>query len=90
MAEAGVDAVRDPLDERPPATHDEMERFFAHLDQALHDIDFHKGRSGMTVMRRLRRLFLRAAPDEREVRVLHGILADAQRMARLAGAKKSQ
>lgn len=90
MAEAGVDAARDPLDERPPATHEEMERFFAHLDEALHDIDFHKGRSGVTVMRRLRRLFLRAAPDEREVRVLHGILADAQRMARLAGAKKSQ
>lgn len=90
MAEAGVDAARDPLDERPPATHDEMERFFAHLDQALHDIDFHKGRSGVTVMRRLRRLFLRAAPDEREIRVLHGILADAQRMARLAGGKASR
>lgn len=85
MAGEGVDIARDPLDGRPPATHDEMERFFAHLDQALHDIDFHKGRSGVTVMRRLRRLFLRAAPDEREVRVLHGILADAQRMARLAG-----
>ena len=42
----------------------------------------------MTVMRRLRRLFLRTAPDERELRMLHGILADAQRMARLAGAKK--
>lgn len=90
LAEAGVEPARDPLDARPPATHDEMERFFAHLDQALHDIDFHKGRSGMTVMRRLRRLFLRAAPDEREVRVLHGILADAQRMARLAAGRKSQ
>ena len=85
MVEDGLEAAREPLDARPPATHDAMERFFAHLDQTLHDIDFHKGRSGVTVMRRLRRLFLRAAPDEREVRVLHGILADAQRMARLAG-----
>jgi len=84
MAEEGVEAARAPLDGRRPATHDEMERFFAHLDEALHAIDFHKGRTGTTVMRRLRRLFLRAAPDEREVRVLHGILADAQRMARLA------
>ena len=90
MVAEGIDAGREPLDERRPATHDEMERFFAHLDQALHDIDFHKGRSGVTVMRRLRRLFLRAAPDEREVRVLHGILADAQRMARLAGSRESQ
>lgn len=90
MEAEGVDAARDPLDERPPATHDEMERFFAHLDQALHDIDFHKGRTGTTVMRRLRRLFLRTQMDEREVRVLHGILADAQRMAHLAGLKKTQ
>ena len=88
MAQEGLDAARPPLDACPPATHDAMERFFVHLDQALHAIDFHKGRSGMTVMRRLRRLFLRTAPDERELRMLHGILADAQRMARLAGAKK--
>ena len=87
MIDAGVEAVREPLDERPQATHDEMEHFFAHLDQTLYDIDFHKGRSGVTVMRRLRRLFLRAVPDERELRVLHGILADAQRAARLASAR---
>jgi tRNA (cytidine32/uridine32-2'-O)-methyltransferase len=36
-------------------------------------------------MRKLRRLFLRAQPDAREVRILRGVLADAQRMARLAG-----
>jgi len=84
LAGEGSSVGRAPLDERRPATHDELERFFAHLDEALHAIDFHKGRSGATVMRRLRRLFLRAVMDEREVRVLHGILSDAQRMARLA------
>lgn len=62
----------------------QIERFFAHLDVTLHDIDFHKGRSPDVVMQRLRRVFLRAALDERELRVLHGILADAQRMASLA------
>lgn len=86
----GRDTARPPLEVRRPATHDELERFFAHLDETLCDIDFHKGRSGVTVMRRLRRLFLRAAPDEREVRILHGILADAQRMARLAQRRESQ
>jgi tRNA (cytidine32/uridine32-2'-O)-methyltransferase len=40
-------------------------------------------------MRKLRRLFLRTALDVREVRLLRGILADAQRMARLAGGKAS-
>ena len=67
-----------------PADHARIERFFDHLDRALHAIDFHKGRSPVTVMRRLRRLFLKARPSERELRILHGILADAERMARLA------
>lgn len=71
----------------PPASAGQMEGFFAHLDAALIDIDFHKGRSPETIMLRLRKLFLRAQPDERELRVLRGILSDAQRMARLAKAR---
>lgn len=67
----------------PPASSADMESFFAHLAQALDDIEFHKGRSPRTILQRLRRFFLRAQPDVRELRVLHGILADAQRMARL-------
>ncbi len=65
-------------------THADMETWFEHLAATLDDIDFHKGRSPRTVLRRLRRLFLRAEPDTRELRLLHGILSDAQRMARLA------
>ena len=67
----------------PPAA-DALEGFFGHLAQTLEDIDFHKGRSPRTILQRLRRLFLRARPDERELRILRGILADASRMARLA------
>jgi tRNA (cytidine32/uridine32-2'-O)-methyltransferase len=66
-----------------PATAAELEGFFEHLATMLHDIEFHKGRSETTIMQRLRRLFLRANPDQRELRVLRGIFADAQRMARL-------
>ena len=68
----------------PPATADELERYFDHLALALDDIDFHKGRAPEMVMSRLRRLYLRAGLDQREVKILRGILADAQRMARLA------
>ena len=68
----------------PPSTAAELEGFFEHLSATLYDIEFHKGRSDRTIMQRLRRLFLRAAPDQRELRVLRGILADAQRMGRLA------
>lgn len=65
----------------PPATSGDMEVLFAHLAQTLVDIDFHKGRAPDIVLRRLRRLFLRAQPDQREVRILHGILTEAQRAA---------
>ena len=69
----------------PPASHAQMESFFAQLGETLDAIDFHKGRSPDAAMHKLRRVFLRAALDEREVRILRGVLADAQRMARLAG-----
>lgn len=68
----------------PPASSEQMEGFYAHLAQTLTDIDFHKGRSDRTIMQRLRRLFQRAEPDQRELRILRGILGEAQRMARIA------
>ena len=37
-------------------------------------------------MRKLRRLYLRANLDSADIRLLRGVLADAQRMARLAAA----
>ena len=67
-----------------PSTAAELEGFFEHLSSTLYDIEFHKGRSDRTIMQRLRRLFLRAAPDQREVRILRGILADMQRISRMA------
>lgn len=78
-----------PLHDEPPADAAQMERFYEHLAQTLDDIDFHKGRSPTMIMLRLRKLFQRAQMDERELRMLHGILADAQRMAKLAGEKKT-
>lgn len=69
------------------ATHAQMEGFFAQLAETLDAIDFHKGRAPESALRKLRRLYLRAAPTAAEVRLLRGVLADAQRMARLAGQK---
>lgn len=68
----------------PPAEHAELEGFFAQLAQTLDAIDFHKGRAPESAMRKLRRLYLRAGLDVREVRLLRGILSDTQRMALLA------
>ncbi|MDR1075867.1 MAG: RNA methyltransferase [Xanthomonadaceae bacterium] len=85
LATMPVDAP--PADLRPdsmPASHAQMEGFFGQMMATLDAIDFHKGRAPESVMRKLRRLFLRAQLDAREVKLLRGILADAQRMARLA------
>ena len=67
--------------------HAELEGFFAQLADTLEAIDFHKGRAPDSAMRKLRRLFVRTGLDQKEVRLLRGILADAQRMARLAGTR---
>ncbi|WP_454829866.1 RNA methyltransferase [Pseudoxanthomonas wuyuanensis] len=67
-----------------PASHAQLEGFFAQLGDTLDDVDFHKGRAPDSAMRKLRRLFLRADLNEQEVRLLRGVLSDAQRMARLA------
>lgn len=66
----------------PAAPISELEGMFGHLADMLDDIDFHKGRAPETVMRRLRRLFQRADLDQREVRILRGIFAEAQRVAK--------
>jgi tRNA (cytidine32/uridine32-2'-O)-methyltransferase len=69
-------------DEAPPATHAELEGFFSHLFELLDDVDFHKGKDPAVVTQRLRRLFLRAGPDARELRILRGMLSDTQRLLR--------
>ena len=72
----------DPVE--PPASHAELEGFFSQLSDTLAAIDFHKGRTPESAERKLRRIFLRADMNVREVRLMRGVLADAQRMARLA------
>lgn len=66
------------------ASHAELEGLFGQLAEALEQIDFHKGRAPESAMRKLRRLYLRANLDTADVRLLRGVLADTQRMARLA------
>lgn len=66
-------------DQVPAASHDQMERFFVHLATFMDEVDFHKGKPPEVVMQRVRRLFLRAAMDEREIKIMRGLLSDAQR-----------
>jgi tRNA (cytidine32/uridine32-2'-O)-methyltransferase len=83
-------APGDVADREPPAAHAQLEGFFAQLAETLEQIDFHKGRAPESALRKLRRLYLRARPSEAEVRLLRGVLADAQRMARLANEPRGE
>jgi tRNA C32,U32 (ribose-2'-O)-methylase TrmJ len=60
--------------EAPPATSDEMELFYTHLENVLRDIRFLDPDNPRHLMRRMRRLFIRARPDKNEVNILRGIL----------------
>ncbi len=62
----------------PVASNAEMEGFFRHLEQALDEIGFTVELRAHKLLRRLRRLFHRAAPDSEEVNILRGILSAAQ------------
>jgi TrmH family RNA methyltransferase len=66
-------------DEEPPASAEDMERFYAHLQQTLEEIGFLDPENPRIMMRRLRRLFNRARPNEVEMNILRGILTAAQK-----------
>jgi tRNA/rRNA methyltransferase len=65
---------------RELALAEEMEQFYSHLRQTLESIDFLDKEHPDRMMRSLRQLFARSAPDNRDVRILHGILSAVDRL----------
>ena len=65
--------------EAPPATGEEMEHFYAHLEQVFEDVKFLDPDNPRYLMRRMRRLFIRARPDVNEVNILRGFLTAIER-----------
>ncbi len=61
-----------------PAPNEQLERYFVHLEQVLELIGFFGDRSSVKIMRRLRRLYQRGMPDEREIQILRGILTETE------------
>jgi TrmH family RNA methyltransferase len=74
MAELG-DHVPPVVRATPLATGDDLERFYRHLEQVLTASRFLDPENPRHLMRRLRRLFARAEPDQNEINILRGILA---------------
>jgi tRNA/rRNA methyltransferase len=58
----------------PPASHDEIEGFYRHLEETLLHIGFLDPAMPKRLMPRLRRLFSRARLEKEEVNILRGIL----------------
>jgi tRNA/rRNA methyltransferase len=74
MAVTG-ETFRAAADAPAPATHDEIEGFFAHLESAIIASGFLDPAKPRRLMAKLRRLFGRARLEKEEVAILRGILA---------------
>lgn len=77
LAGQGVQETTDPGDSTPAAMED-IEQFYHHLEQVLIEIDFLNPDRPRQLMRRLRRLYNRARPDQNELNILRGILTAVQ------------
>jgi TrmH family RNA methyltransferase len=69
----------------PLASATDMEKFYAHLEQVLDEIDFRDRTNSGHLMARLRRLFQRTVLDQNEMNILRGILTAVQGKRRRAG-----
>ncbi|MDC0178173.1 RNA methyltransferase [Woeseiaceae bacterium] len=70
------------LSEVSLATCEELEHFYVHLQDVLTDGGFLDPDNPRHLMRRLRRLFARAQPDQNEINILRGMLSALDPKAR--------
>ncbi|MDX1654740.1 MAG: tRNA (cytosine(32)/uridine(32)-2'-O)-methyltransferase TrmJ [Candidatus Competibacteraceae bacterium] len=73
----------------PPASYEEQEHFYAHLERVLLAIGFLDPDNPRLLMRRLRKLFGRARLDRNEVNILRGILSLVQHPRSRSGSGRS-
>jgi len=66
----------------PPATHEDVERFYAHLERLMVASDFLDPRQPKRLLPKLRRLFGRAELERDEINILRGILDALERKMR--------
>lgn len=75
----GIPSQEIPEDQRW-ATGEAMESFYGHLQRLLEEVEFlHATKHEESILRRIRRIFNRAALEEQEVHLLRGILTRIQR-----------
>ena len=69
------EADDDYISDVPLATGEELEHFYVHLEEVLTAGGFLDPENPRLLMRRLRRLFVRAKPDQNEINILRGMLS---------------
>ncbi|MNP18242.1 tRNA (cytidine/uridine-2'-O-)-methyltransferase TrmJ [compost metagenome] len=72
-----------------PATADELELYYEHLERTLVDIGFLDPEKPRHLMSRLRRLYGRSGISKLEMNILRGILTETQKVARGVSYKRS-
>ena len=75
------DAAPTPDADDELVPHEELERYFEHLERTLITIEFHDPAQPRQLMARLRRLYLRARPEKMEMNILRGILTATEKSA---------
>ena len=79
---SAADATRTmapPRKDAPPSAAEDYEKLFADTERALYEIEFFKTRTHEHIMRSVRTLFYRAAPDLRELALLRAIFIEVIR-----------
>ena len=80
LRQAGINAPPPHYEpDAPLATSEDMEHFYSHLEKVLLGTGFLNPENPRHLMRRLRRMFVRAAPDQNEINILRGILTSIER-----------
>lgn len=76
-----------PRKDAPPASADQLQRYFTDADRALATIDFFRTRNEELVLRSLRSLTYRASPDAREIDLMRSIAIEVIRAVERASSR---
>lgn len=81
LGQQGTSHMTESAPDQPLASHQELERYFEHLERTLVAIGFHDPATPRQLMARLRRFTLRARPERLEINILRGILTATEQQA---------
>lgn len=68
-----------PRKDAPPASAEQLDRLFADVERALSALDYFRTRNPELILRTVRSLTFRAAPDAREIELVRGMAIEVVR-----------